>query len=184
MSLGVIWHMIPELCLDYPIPPGYPQPIWIDRPYNGRFAEYGERVFTLQASAEQMREDAAALRLLYPELEGAELLKFGGGSYSEMGDGTRTDEAVFRFHDAASVRRLRGDAVLMPALRPHGGSADPLLAWWVLLFTLSIVTRYEPVVWTRLIDVNRSPSAVAIEAALSKALTAVPIQIYTALTSE
>lgn len=43
-----------------------------------------------------------------------------------------------------------------------------------MLFSLSMLTRYQPDVWTEMIDVNRSAQATAIEFVLDAALSAVP----------
>ncbi|MGW4903785.1 YaaC family protein [Streptomyces albidoflavus] len=57
----------------------------------------------------------------------------------------------------------------------------PLLAWWAVLFTLSMLARYQPGQWTQQIDVNRSKDAVAIEYLLDSALSAVPELILAAI---
>jgi hypothetical protein len=57
------------------------------------------------------------------------------------------------------------------------------MLWWALLFGLSSVARYEPELWIGALDVNRSPLAVPIEAALDAALEALPDLILDALTS-
>ncbi|MFD0758322.1 YaaC family protein [Arthrobacter ulcerisalmonis] len=81
------------------------------------------------------------------------------------------------------MRILRGSTALMPATRGSLQSLDPLLTWWTLLYALSMITRYKPVLWTEVIDVNRSPLAVPLETLLSKALEAVPAQVYTTLST-
>lgn len=50
----------------------------------------------------------------------------------------------------------------------------PLLTWWAILFGLSMLCRYRPVVWTQLIDINHSPYASAIEHLLDVGLDGVP----------
>jgi hypothetical protein len=127
--------------------------------------------------------NAAKLRALYPELREANVLKFKGGPYSED-NGIRTDEAVFSYEGHRDPsRQLRGSTMLMPACGDSSSALDPLLTWWVLLFALSMITRYKPVQWTEIIDVNRSPLAVPLETMLTKALEAVPIQIHATLTN-
>jgi hypothetical protein len=59
---------------------------------------------------------------------------------------------------------------------------SPLMLWWVLLFGLSSVARYDPELWVAALDVNRSKQAVPIEAALAEALIALPELILAALT--
>ena len=182
VSLGAIWHMIPEICLDYPVGE-HPEPRWTNKPYAAGRETVEEKVFTVQASPEEMQDNETRLRSLYPDLAEARLLKFGGSSYSVLDDGTRTEEALFTFERTSGLRKLRRDDILMPACSAGSKALDPLLAWWVLLYTLSMVTRYLPVVWTQCIDVNRSAMAVPLETALSKALESVPAQLYTTLTS-
>ncbi|MET9988255.1 YaaC family protein [Streptomyces mutabilis] len=57
----------------------------------------------------------------------------------------------------------------------------PLMAWWAVLYTLSMLARYQPGQWTAQIDVNRSKDAVAIEYLLDSALAAVPVLILAAI---
>lgn len=62
-------------------------------------------------------------------------------------------------------------------MSPIGGEPaerHPLMVWWVVLYALSMLTRYEPAKWTKMIDVNRSEQATAIEFVLDTALDAVP----------
>ncbi|MDQ0662545.1 hypothetical protein QFZ35_001043 [Arthrobacter ulcerisalmonis] len=152
VTLGEIWHMIPEVHLDHPIGT-FIEPRWVHRPYaSSGFSS--EDVFTLQATEEEMDHDAEKLRAFYPDLREAKVLKFKGGSYSED-NGARTDEAVFSHEGSPSpVRRLRGSAALMPACGSNAEALDPLLTWWTLLYTLSMITRYKPVLWTEIIDVQ------------------------------
>lgn len=179
VSLAQIWHMIPELHLDYPVG-RFIEPRWTHRPYD-RGDVATSNTFTLQANEEEMRDDARKLRALYPDLQDTILRRYKGGSYSEKG-GVRTDEAVFSHEGQTSpLRKLRGRTVLMPAVGSDPMALDPLLTWWILLYALSMITRYKPVLWTEIIDVNRSPLAVPIETLLSKALESVPAQIYSTL---
>jgi hypothetical protein len=182
VTLGAVWHMIPELCLDYPVGE-HPEPRWTNHPYSQQGVSVDPNAFTVQATAVEAANDAEVLRTMYPDLRGAELKQFGGGSYGERDDGTRTDEALFISARDARPRKLRNGSVLMPACREGSKALDPLLTWWVLLYALSMVTRYEPVNWTHITDVNRSPLAVPLEVALHKALEAVPAQVYSSLTS-
>jgi kynureninase len=57
----------------------------------------------------------------------------------------------------------------------------PLLAWWALLFALSMLARYEPAGWTGYLNVDISPHAVALEAALGQALDICPQLILHAI---
>lgn len=75
-----------------------------------------------------------------------------------------------------------GDRVFFPA--PHPGAErgmHPLMAWWAVLFALSMLARYQPSEWARCIDVDSSQYAVPIEHALATALEKVPRLVLEAL---
>lgn len=182
VTLGAVWHMIPELCLDFPVG-DHLEPRWTNRPYARQGVEVDPNAFTVQATAVEAANNAEVLRAMYPDLADAELVRFGGSSYDERDDGVRTDEVQFISSSGNQLRKLRNSSVLMPACHVGGKALDPLLTWWVLLYALSMVTRYEPVNWTHIIDVNRSLLAVPLETALHKALEAVPAQVYSSLIS-
>jgi hypothetical protein len=58
-----------------------------------------------------------------------------------------------------------------------GSGIHPLMAWWVVLHSLSMLARYQPAEWSAHIDVDRSQYAVALEVLLSDALAVVPALI-------
>lgn len=68
----------------------------------------------------------------------------------------------------------RGNTMAFPTIAREKGTRHPLMAWWGVLYTLSMLTRYHPAEWTKLIDVNQSAQATALEFVLDTALTAVP----------
>lgn len=73
--------------------------------------------------------------------------------------------------------RYRGEQTLAyPTLEddPTGLPVHPLMAWWMVLFAMSMLTRYQPVRWTEMIDVNWSEHATAIEYVLEAGVLAVP----------
>ena len=69
---------------------------------------------------------------------------------------------------------------LIPQL-PSGDFLSPLMLWWVLLFGLSNLARYEPAVWTAALDLNGSPLAVPLESAMQEALDSIPHFVLEAL---
>ncbi|HXW59235.1 MAG TPA: hypothetical protein VEJ23_07125, partial [Solirubrobacteraceae bacterium] len=71
--------------------------------------------------------------------------------------------------------------LLLPSI--GGDALSPLMLWWVLLFGLSSIARYDPELWIDALDVNRSKIAVPIEAALDVAIGALPELILAALTT-
>jgi hypothetical protein len=62
-----------------------------------------------------------------------------------------------------------------PALNGMDHSPHPLMIWWVVLYTLSMLARYQPDEWAAHIDVNRSPFAVPLERLLRTAIDIVPM---------
>lgn len=70
----------------------------------------------------------------------------------------------------------RGDSerFIFPAFGGASRPLHPLLAWWALLFALSMLARYEPESWTTYMDRNTSANAVPLEAALDRGLHTCP----------
>lgn len=58
------------------------------------------------------------------------------------------------------------------------------MTWWLLLYSFSILARYEPRRWAQLLDLDSSEAAVLIEYALKEALTVIPHLILEALDKE
>ncbi|MFE6459318.1 YaaC family protein [Streptomyces cinereoruber] len=94
------------------------------------------------------------------------------------------DAAERRFEEIApwKGRSLSGSTRVIHA-RFGGDDREihPLLAWWAVLYTLSMLARYQPGQRTVQIDVNRSKDAVALEYLLDSALAAVPELILAAI---
>jgi hypothetical protein len=74
----------------------------------------------------------------------------------------------------ADQYRLFGRRWLRPAVARDLEPPTPLMTWWALLFSLSMLARYHPVEWVRALDVDRSPIAVSLERAVAEALDAIP----------
>jgi len=73
------------------------------------------------------------------------------------------------------------DRWVFPALGGDKTALHPLLAWWALLFVLSMLARYEPASWTGHLDIDASPNTVPLESALGHALDACPRLILNAI---
>ena len=58
------------------------------------------------------------------------------------------------------------------------------MTWWLLLYSFSILARYEPRRWAQLLDLDSSKAAVLIEYALEEALTVIPHLVLEALDGE
>ena len=74
----------------------------------------------------------------------------------------------------AMTRPYRGDLWLFPRAGDTGPSMHPLMTWWAVLFTLSMLARYQPAEWAAHINVDDSPHAVPIERLLARAISTIP----------
>jgi hypothetical protein len=97
--------------------------------------------------------------------------------------GDMSEEAVEAFYDKiAPEYRYNGDRFLRPAVdSTKSAPPSPLMTWWLLLYSFSILARYDPRRWTQLPDLDSSKAAVQLEYALEEALLAVPHLVLEAL---
>jgi hypothetical protein len=63
---------------------------------------------------------------------------------------------------------------LFPALGDNARAMHPLLAWWAVLYVLSMVARYEPRAWNEMSSINASVEASPIEHMLETAVIRLP----------
>lgn len=89
------------------------------------------------------------------------------------------DEQLTMAHEVAT--ETWNGWVLLPELTPGIGPIHPLLSWWAVLYTLSMLARYQADRWTAAIDVDASPYAVPLERGLEDALRVCPELILLAL---
>ena len=61
-----------------------------------------------------------------------------------------------------------------PIVTSQKRSLHPLMAWWAVLHTLSMLARYQPAEWASYINVDTSQYAVAIERLLKTAVRVLP----------
>ncbi|MDG4826406.1 hypothetical protein O7635_31535 [Asanoa sp. WMMD1127] len=95
------------------------------------------------------------------------------GAGTSPADRTRRLETIARTYGRTRL--------LFPAVGTNVASLHPLMAWWSVLYALSMLARYQPAEWARHIDVNESGYAVPIERLLDKAVVAVPSLVYQTL---
>lgn len=74
----------------------------------------------------------------------------------------------------AMTHPYRGTLYLFPSVTSEIGCLHPLMAWWAVLHTLSMLARYQPAEWATHIDVDSSRNAVAIEQLLKNAMGVIP----------
>ena len=74
------------------------------------------------------------------------------------------DQEPGEFHDGLTRPYLRDDARhVFPSIGGDTQALHPLLAWWAVLFALSLLARYQPDTWTRYLDVDSSAYAEPLE---------------------
>lgn len=74
------------------------------------------------------------------------------------------------------VDELGGDTwgYARPTVQGNDAVLAPLLTWWAVLYAFSMLARYHPRAWTRMLDVDRSAIAVPLENVLRRGCSAVP----------
>lgn len=85
-------------------------------------------------------------------------------------------------HLRAMTRSYTGDRYFLPVLPPMNREMHPLMAWWAVLYALSMLSRYQPATWGALINVDNSQHAVPIERLLERAINHLPVLIADAIT--
>ena len=55
------------------------------------------------------------------------------------------------------------------------------MTWWAVLYTLSMLARYQPAEWARCIDINNSPYANSVEVLLTASRIAIPHLVLSTL---
>jgi len=55
------------------------------------------------------------------------------------------------------------------------------MIWWAILYALSMLARYAPEAWAKVIDVDMSADAVAVEFMLEEALSVIPEAIHSVI---
>lgn len=129
----------------------------------------------------------------YPTAKGGEVMTVADGTPvfvdgGELGllprvmwraEGTSAHDREARLETIAPIYRTREDRYSLPRVGPD--HLHPLLLWWALLFALSSLGRYEPGLWSRALEVDESPLAVPLEAALAEAIVAIPQLVYSAI---
>jgi hypothetical protein len=58
---------------------------------------------------------------------------------------------------------------LIPTIASNSRALTPIVTWWALLYTLSMLARYQPSGWTKFLDIDSSPDAPAVEYVLDEA---------------
>jgi hypothetical protein len=211
VELGEVWAAVPDLIPHSPqmpnLDPQWRRPLVVfdeywdaDRDMQGLRYEFpmGILVAGLPASAnaKELYEElgrypavgGAGIRTdphLGPVGTAAEVMRglspYGQECTRIMWLGPRSEHP--RFEDVAPDYRGSGVRVLVPCIAGRDYLA-PIMLWWVLLFALSSIARYDPEMWVAALAVDDSKQAVPIEATLDAALEVLDVLILEALIGE
>lgn len=81
---------------------------------------------------------------------------------------TQTQWTVNQLDVVYSAGSGNGHGVVLPAIGGNEIPQKPLITWWLALYALSMLARYQPREWTAMIDVDRSRLAVPLEQLLAR----------------
>jgi hypothetical protein len=210
VSLGALWASLPDLGRDAPLPGGRLQTALDLVPRD--FPDKGPRAEIYLPSSLLSRDETDLAKLAerfgeimadYPgardyigipaETGAVEAPENSQGQWSVMVEWRRPDlpqswsnGGAEAFFDSIAPEYLyRGDRFLRPSVERDGSlPPSPLMTWWLLLFSFSILARYQPRKWMQLLDLDKPGCAVLLQFALEAALSAVPHLVLEALDGE
>jgi hypothetical protein len=154
--------------------PVYPFPAWVINSPDGdqALSDYLSAFPTAQGF------DSYVLRGREPDSEPAFLAHSDGWGELLMNwqvDGGRNCSEDEQLSYLRSItRQYLGFLYFFPGIKGSDTSIHPLMAWWVVLFTLSMLARYEPSRWGEYVNVNESPLGTKLEHLLRQAIRVVP----------
>ena len=182
VELGAVWAAIPaihrlppeERLRHRPIALAYQEPLGA----RGGNAFVGCELWSMSGPAVSSEDDVRRALRRYPTLPPSfrMTVRLGDGL-----DGAWVVTAQWESEDLNSVAprvALTEERWLVPALAGQSAPLNPLMLWWLLLFHLSLVARYEPSLWSAALAVDRSSLSVPLEAVLGQAQDVLPALVY------
>jgi hypothetical protein len=124
--------------------------------------------------------DQDALAELYPALGQAAGWRECGNGATPAGNQVVHYELTFP-NGTRDLATYRGDTIILPAVLGTSSEMHPMMIWWAVLYSLSMLTRYRPETWTELVNVDAPGYAVPVEFILEVGLDAMPDLIAHAL---
>jgi hypothetical protein len=197
--VGKIWLTIPDLAPNAPTgtSPGYLPTIRLeDFSEDGRpnFSSWIEGMPQQFGSPNYNEDEFVAFCSAYPTLAGSTGQRVS--SQPPLLDVERQSVRVRRawtlaadqepgeFRDGLTRPYLGDDdRYVFPSIGGDTPALHPVLAWWAVLFALSMLARYQPDTWTTYLDVDESLYAVPLETLLDRALLTCPELLLYAIRS-
>jgi hypothetical protein len=197
VSLDRLWPLLPET-VDTPLTSDAEFPALLFMPTNWpsafpfALAELNWIPRHVKERCSNDRVQVIAYLQHYPSMKGAQPPSnpiYPEVTWTERGYGFSLtvewrDDSELHLNESKTVSELRAstyraadDIFVTPAIGSMVEGLHPLLALWSLLLGLSSLARYEPAVWARICDIDRSPEANAVEHLLDVALASVPAAV-------
>jgi len=140
---------------------------------------------------EQERENVIVYLRHYPSLADARFLNDTGHvHFTLVGQELAKVSLKWRTggHPGSALAELdkrtvvyRGERLAFAGLGQPPQPTHPVMIWWAILYALSMLARYEPQAWAKVINVNTCADAVPVEFMLEESLSAIPEAIYRAI---
>ncbi|WP_369192421.1 YaaC family protein [Streptomyces sp. R08] len=210
VTLGELWASLPDLCA-FPFK-GSTSPIALEL-YSETYAEdleHGPAHFRAEIAVNtDMPEQAdreswfRTTMAQYPAMSNAQLWDGSDAAFKEMQKGrflvgvgvpvphgkpardVSKEEIEAFFNGLAPQYRFERERFLRPPVgHEQTPPPSPLMTWWLLLYTFSMLSRYQPRKWTEILDLDKSPNAAVVEHALEIALDTLPHLVLEALDKE
>jgi hypothetical protein len=196
VDIGSLWCALPEV--DPPTsPPHWPRALPVyPRAYNNEGVAWWNSICL---RGQQVEDAEAVNRLLaaYPEADGAVATTFGGElqfDQTPWGPGVSVSLKISNAGPADGLSGLYSprrspenwmaqERWLIPAVGERSDRLPPVLIWWIMLFGLSLLARYEPVAWQASLDLDHSVIADPLTKLLDDALEIVPDLLFAAATT-
>lgn len=185
LTLGELWPLMYDTVIAEPLTQEIYSPldVFLHRPnlYKSRKAD--EADITLPAALQRVpiskRPALHDYLARYPALKGWQVANRKDDDWPEgsqlkllwQHNNNDSDDAHILEGRLLTYRRHQ---LVFPAFEGQSSPMNPLMAWWAVLYVLSTLTRYDPDNWTKLIDINRSTAASALEFVLDVAVDALP----------
>jgi hypothetical protein len=195
VEIGALWSALPEVS-----PPASSGSWPLALPvYPRAYSNEGVAWWVSVGLRGQQVEDAAAVKRLlatYPDADGAVASTYGGelqfeqtpwgagvGVSLEIRNVQSSEErsGLYTPHHAPEFWKAP-ERWLVPVVGERPDRLPPVLLWWVLLFGLSLLARYEPVAWRAALDLDHSHIADPLTELLDDALEIVPDLLFAAAT--